>query len=190
MNIPIKLIDIGGGFSSNTNLKLLNKVLEEFYDTFKKNDIKIISEPGRFFSASAIDLYCKVIAVKKRENCYHITINDSVYSTFNGKLFDDQKYIPIPLYQNNEMVDCVIFGQSCDSIDKINDSIKLPLPKLNDILMFQNMGAYSIAAAEGKFNGFCPPSELNLPPPTQSNKIIIFKKPLEYNFKMKIKTLN
>ena len=164
-NMPIKLIDIGGGFSSHTNLTILSKILEPFYKKFKNEDIKMIAEPGRYFSQPAIDLYCKVISVKKRQNSiYHITVNDSVYSTFNGKLFDGQEYTPIPLWDSTDTqwVDCVIFGQTCDSLDVLCHNIKLPLPKLDDVFKFKNMGAYSLAACYGRFNGFNEPKELEL----------------------------
>jgi ornithine decarboxylase len=166
--MPIKLIDIGGGFSSHSNLTILSKMLNPFYDKFRNENIKLISEPGRFFSEQAIDLYCKVIAVKKRQTSnglvYHVTINDSVYSTFNGKLFDGQHYTPIPLWDstNIEWVNCIIFGQSCDSLDVICENIKLPLPKIDDVFKFKNVGAYTLAACYGKFNGFEEPKELEL----------------------------
>lgn len=165
-NIPIKLIDIGGGFSSYTNLNILNKILSPFQNHFTENNIKLIAEPGRYFAEPAIDLYCKVIAVKKRninnKIIYHITINDSVYSSFNGKLYDGQSYTPIPLYDSGEWIDCVIFGQTCDSLDVICENIKLPIPEINNIFKFQNIGAYSLAACYGRFNGFTPPKLLEL----------------------------
>ncbi len=85
-----------------------------------------------------------------------ITINDSVYHSFQGKIFDHQVFEPKALYSSDsdELVRCVIFGQTCDSIDIIVEDIMLPYPKLNDILLFQHMGAYSLASAEGRFNGF------------------------------------
>jgi len=150
--MPIKTIDIGGGFTHDMDLRPLNKL--------PVNNIKFIAEPGRFFSQTAIDLYCKVISVKKRNNCYHITINDSVYSTFNGKIYDGQKFKPIPMYNNDEMVDCVIFGQSCDSIDVIVQQCRLPLPKLDDVIKFEAVGAYSLSNCEGRFNGFQRTKEL------------------------------
>ena len=163
-NMPIKMIDIGGGFSSHTNLSILYKILEPFYQNFTDNNIKLIAEPGRYFAEPSIDLYCKVIAVKQRGSIYHITVNDSVYSTFNGKLFDSQHYTPIPLWDStdSEWVECVIFGQTCDSLDVICEKIKLPLPKLEDVFKFQNMGAYSLAACYGRFNGFNEPKEIEL----------------------------
>ena len=163
-NLKIKIIDIGGGFTSYTNLTGLYKILDPFYEQLKEHNIKLIAEPGRYFAEPSIDLYCKVIAVKKRNNCYHITINDSVYSTFNGKLFDGQKYTPIPLWDStdDEWVDCIIFGQTCDSIDVICQHIKLPLPKIGNVFKFQNIGAYSLAACYGKFNGFSEPKPIEL----------------------------
>ena len=167
-NVPIKMIDIGGGFSSHTNLTILDKILTPFYKTFTDNKIKLIAEPGRYFAEPSVDLFCKVTSVKKRiidhRTVYHITINDSVYSSFNGKLFDGQHYTPIPLYDSKEKewVDCVIFGQTCDSLDVISEHIKLPLPEINSVFKFQNMGAYSLAACYGEFNGFNPPKEIEL----------------------------
>jgi diaminopimelate decarboxylase len=72
--------------------------------------------------------------------------------------------MPIPLWESNESewVDCVIFGQSCDSLDVICPKIKLPLPKVNHVFKFQNMGAYTLAACYGRFNGFEEPKEINL----------------------------
>jgi len=165
-NMPIRMIDIGGGFSSHSNLNILHKILEPFYKSFHQNNIKLIAEPGRYFAEPSIDLYCKVIAVKKRGSVlnpvYHVTVNDSVYSTFNGKLFDGQEYTPIPLWDStdSEWVECIIFGQTCDSLDLICERINLPLPKINDVFKFQNMGAYSLAACYGTFNGFCQPKEI------------------------------
>jgi len=71
-------------------------------------------------------------------------------------LFDHQVFEPKALYSSDsdELVRCVIFGQTCDSIDIIVEDIMLPYPKLNDILLFQHMGAYSLTSAEGRFNGF------------------------------------
>jgi hypothetical protein len=137
-------------------------ILFVIYATFRAFENK------SYFAEPLIDLYTKVTCVKKRfinnKPIYHITINDSVYSTFNGKLFDGQQYMPIPLWESNESdwVDCVIFGQSCDSLDVICPKIKLPLPKVNHVFKFQNMGAYTLAACYGRFNGFEQPNEIFL----------------------------
>ncbi len=49
----------------------------------------------------------------------------------------------------------VIFGPTCDSIDVISRSVLLPKLSIGDWLYFNNMGAYTSAAASD-FNGFTP----------------------------------
>jgi ornithine decarboxylase len=46
-----------------------------------------------------------------------------------------------------------IWGPTCDSIDKISDSLVMPELAIGDWLVFENMGAYTIAGS-CKFNGF------------------------------------
>jgi hypothetical protein len=48
-----------------------------------------------------------------------------------------------------------VFGPTCDSIDVIARSVLLPKLQIGDWLYFQNMGAYTSAAASS-FNGFAP----------------------------------
>ena len=48
-----------------------------------------------------------------------------------------------------------VFGPTCDSIDVVARSVLLPKLKVGDFLYFQNMGAYTMAAASS-FNGFAP----------------------------------
>jgi len=48
-----------------------------------------------------------------------------------------------------------VFGPTCDSIDIIARSVLLPKLKVGDWMYFQNMGAYTMAAASA-FNGFQP----------------------------------
>lgn len=50
-----------------------------------------------------------------------------------------------------------IFGPTCDSIDVIARSVLLPKLSVGDWMYFQNMGAYTMAAASS-FNGFSPSS--------------------------------
>jgi ornithine decarboxylase len=46
-----------------------------------------------------------------------------------------------------------IWGPTCDSMDKISDALVLPEMHVGDWLVFENMGAYTIAGS-CKFNGF------------------------------------
>ena len=62
---------------------------------------------------------------------------------------DDENNKDINLYSST------LFGPSCDSIDVVARSVLLPKLKVGDWLYFQNMGAYTSAAASS-FNGFDP----------------------------------
>ena len=161
INDRIDMIDIGGGFSNLLQIKELGEILK----LYRNDNILYIAEPGRLFSEHTITLFVKVIGVKKKEiageNVYMVFINDSIYHSFNGKLFDGQSFSPIPLYGSSKMVKATIFGQTCDSLDVICSNIVIPEPSINDIFMFEGMGAYSLASCYGKFNDFMPMSLLN-----------------------------
>lgn len=49
-----------------------------------------------------------------------------------------------------------LWGSSCDGQDCIAEGLELPELQVNDWLIFENMGAYTIAASSS-FNGFQPP---------------------------------
>jgi len=55
--------------------------------------------------------------------------------------------------QRRNLFASTIFGPTCDSIDVISRSVLLPQLNVGDWLYFQNMGAYTMAAASN-FNGF------------------------------------
>lgn len=60
---------------------------------------------------------------------------------------------------NQNLYASTIFGPTCDSIDVIARSVLLPKLKIGDWLYFQNMGAYTMAAASS-FNGFMPTEKM------------------------------
>lgn len=151
-NIYPNVIDIGGGFEKTIQLKELNDELNDIKETLNNNNIHLIAEPGRLISNSVLKLYCNIIAIREKNidgiKTLLITINDSIYNTFQGKIFDGQTYNPIPLYEvnNRDLVRCIIYGQSCSSLDIICENILLPYPKLGDTLLFNNIGSYSLVS--------------------------------------------
>jgi ornithine decarboxylase len=57
--------------------------------------------------------------------------------------------------QERALFASTVFGPTCDSIDVISRSALLPRLSIGDWMYFQNMGAYTMAAASS-FNGFTP----------------------------------
>ena len=158
-NVPIKMIDIGGGFSSHTNLTILDKILTPFYKNFKDNNIKLIAEPGRYFAEKTHILVLNIIGKKiiKNEDNEKIIIyylNDGIYGSFNCIYFDHSKPTISPFNERDgvQYKSC-LFGPTCDSIDLIADNIMLPELAIGEWVYVENFGAYTIAASSN-FNGF------------------------------------
>jgi ornithine decarboxylase len=155
----IKILDIGGGFPVHydEHVKpfglLASKINAEIDRLFSK-DIEILAEPGRFLVATAATAIARIIgkAVRDGKTCYYI--NDSVYHTFSGIIFDHCQY-HLKAFRNGETEICAVFGQTCDGLDTISQSEQLPRLEIEDLVYSVNIGAYSNASATW-FNGFAP----------------------------------
>ena len=180
MDINIEIIDIGGGFPGDDNsdikfediAEVLNEAIKEnFYD--KDNEkyiVEFIAEPGRYMVSSSHILVISIINKKVRkekdgsekEIIYYV--NDSVYSTFNNIIHDHFVISNKNLFPFNERNEkkykSIIFGPTCDSLDKITDDIMLPDLLCGEYLYVENLGAYTTAVnyENELFNGFNKPS--------------------------------
>ncbi len=155
----LKILDIGGGFPApyDRHVKpfsqLARKINAEI-DRLFPADIQIVAEPGRFLVATAATSVARVIgkAVRDGKTCYYI--DDSVYHTFSGIIFDHCQY-HLKAFKKGKTEICAVFGQTCDALDKISLSEELPELEIDDLLYSENIGAYSNASATW-FNGFPP----------------------------------
>ncbi len=155
----MNLIDIGGGFpapydASVRPFKELAKVINTEIDRLFPKDIQILAEPGRFLVASAGYAVSKVIgkAVRDGKMCYYI--NDGVYHTYSGVIFDHCKY-PVKAFKQGPTQICSVFGPTCDALDVVSMAENLPDLQRDDFVYSVNIGAYSHASAT-HFNGFPP----------------------------------
>ncbi|KAK8865877.1 hypothetical protein IAR55_001025 [Kwoniella newhampshirensis] len=114
-----ELLDIGGGFESETFAEM-TQVLSDSFDLYFPEDsgVRIIAEPGRFMVSSAFTLATSIIASRRAHKpeaghskhtesveqeegtssadvMYYI--NDGVYGSFNCIMFDHQIVHPHPL---------------------------------------------------------------------------------------------
>jgi len=158
----IKILDIGGGFPApyNRHVKpfsaLARKINAEI-DRLFPTDMEILAEPGRFLVATAATSVARMIgkAVRDGKTCYFI--DDSVYHTFSGIIFDHCPY-HLKAFKKGPTEICAVFGQTCDGLDTISQSEELPDLEIEDLVYSENIGAYSSASATW-FNGF-PPAKL------------------------------
>ena len=155
----LKLLDIGGGFpaaydSTVPAFRSLAKIINNELNRLFPPPLEILAEPGRFMVASAATLVAKIIgkAVRSGKLCYYI--DDGVYHTFSGVIFDHCQY-HLKSFKKGPTQICSVFGPTCDALDTISLAEELPDMDLGDYVYSENIGAYS-AASSTSFNGFPP----------------------------------
>lgn len=164
LGYTFNLLDIGGGFPGDTGTSIdevaliVNAALDTF---FPDKSVRVISEPGRYYVSSAFTL---VTNVQSKRICLNAKtgaidrmmyyLNDGVYASFNCILYDHQ--IPKPKLiggQGGKQYSSTIWGPTCDALDQLIETIALPELQIDDWVVFENMGAYTIPVAS-PFNGF------------------------------------
>ncbi len=158
----LKLLDIGGGFPVRYDrhvrpFRELAKILRTELDRLFPKSMEILSEPGRYMVGTAATLVAEVIGKSERDGkrCYYI--NDGIYHTFSGILFDHCQY-PIKSFKKGAKTISSVFGPTCDALDVISQAEELPELKLGDLVYSENIGAYTHASST-HFNGF-PPAQV------------------------------
>jgi ornithine decarboxylase len=177
LGIKIEMVDIGGGFpgmesdiSFEDIATELKSAIDEYFFKDDKYFVEFIAEPGRYMVASShilvLSIINKKVRINKETNEKEITyyVNDSIYSTLNNIIHDHFIVNNDNLYPFNERNEkkykSMIFGPTCDSLDKITENIMLPDLLCGEYLYIVNLGAYTTAVNYDKelFNGFNKPS--------------------------------
>jgi len=141
-----RLLDIGGGFPVEyvepvPPIDEFCAPIREALDKHLRPGIGIISEPGRFITASPVTLVASIIGKSIRDGKIWYYIDDGLYSTFSGILFDQCQY-PVITYREGEKKLSVLAGPTCDSFDVMYDGLMIPEHNIGDKLMFTLTGAY------------------------------------------------
>lgn len=154
----LNIIDIGGGFpvSYDKNVPEIEKIASVINSECRRlfpEDIELIAEPGRFLVANAATLITKIIGRAKRSGKVYYHIDDGVYHTFSGIVYDNWKP-NFKSFKEGDTSICAVVGPTCDSFDKISLAVSLPDDlRVGEYLVTENIGAYSTASST-KFNGF------------------------------------
>jgi ornithine decarboxylase len=159
----LSILDIGGGFpvpyeqdvpSFEQLATIINSNLEKY---FNDPEIKIIAEPGRFLVATSATAIVEINGKAIRNDKTYYYVNDGVYNTFSGQIFDHIQY-HFNAFKEGELKSCAVVGPTCDALDKISLDEMLPELEIEDLLYSENIGAYTNASAT-YFNGF-PPAKI------------------------------
>jgi ornithine decarboxylase len=151
-------LDIGGGFP----IDYLEPVLpiDEFCAPIRAaltglpEGTRVIAEPGRFICGPAGTVVTTVMGRAWREGRWWYYLDDGLYGSFSGQLYDHARY-PIEVLgpARGPRLHSVLAGPTCDSIDVIAEDIELPELHAGDRLAGRQMGAYTAASATD-FNFF------------------------------------
>lgn len=153
----LDILDIGGGFPVAYNDPVMP--IDEFCRPIRAElaklppHVRVIAEPGRFIAAPAAIAISSVMGKAKRDGRWWYYLDDGLYGSYSGQLFDHAKYPVTTLRQEGERFPSVLAGPTCDSIDVIDDDIALPELEVGDLVVGRMMGAYTWASATD-FNFF------------------------------------
>jgi ornithine decarboxylase len=155
----MNLVDIGGGFPAPYDetvrpFKELARVINSELNRLFPKNIEILAEPGRFFVATAGTAVSKIIGKSVREGKPSYYLDDGVYHTYSGQIFDHCKY-PVKAFKRGKTRLSAVFGPTCDAFDVISMAEDLPELNRDDLVYSEMIGAYTYASAT-TFNGFSP----------------------------------
>ena len=155
--LPLEIVDIGGGFpishfdSDEDVFDRMASVISRELDRLFDRSVRIIAEPGRFIVGPSATLVMSVIGKAIRENKHWYYLDDGVYGTLSGLIFDHAKY-QFKVLKSGRRQLSTLAGPTCDSLDIIARGEDLPELEIGDIVYVNNIGAYSSASATD-FNG-------------------------------------
>lgn len=162
-NTNISVLNVGGGFPTQYaqdetyNLEHFFKVIEQSARNNFKKPPKLECEPGRSLVAPTTSLLTQVKHV--RHATREIYINDGIYGSLlemsqaacltpTFKIIHNGKYIA------SQSAPYVIYGPTCDPLDRLPNIFQLPTNiQAQDYIEFENLGAYGAATAT-RFNGY------------------------------------
>jgi len=149
----LAVLDIGGGFP----VEYVGNAVESDIDRFcapiraalatLPEHVHIIAEPGRYLSAPAMEAVSRVMGKARRGEQVWYYLDDGVYGSYSGQLFDHALY-PLTVFSDHKEREAgVIAGPTCDSIDVIAEDVDLPSLNIGDLVIGRQMGAYTSASA-------------------------------------------
>jgi ornithine decarboxylase len=154
----LKIVDMGGGFpapydAQSPRFEPLAEIINAECKRLFPADVELIAEPGRFMVATAATLVSEIIGKARRDGKIFYHINDGVYHTFSGIVYDHWQP-NFTAFKKGKTEVCAVVGPTCDSFDKVSLSENLPANlQIGDLLSTVNIGAYSTASST-RFNGF------------------------------------
>ncbi|MFN4201918.1 MAG: type III PLP-dependent enzyme [Tabrizicola sp.] len=161
--VQIARLNVGGGFPSH-RLAAVEPQLEETFqlidrvttEAFGTDRPALVCEPGRALCGDAFALAARVKALRDGT---HVFLNDGVYGSLTelpmiGVIDRIEVLSPTGEKRTGEAIPRIVFGPTCDSVDRLPGDIPLPADlQEGDFVVWQGMGSYS-TVTNTRFNGF------------------------------------
>ena len=161
--VTVARLNVGGGFP-NHRLRGVVPHVEDIFalidrvatEAFGDARPQLVCEPGRGIVGDAFAHAAKVKAVRDGQ---HVFLNDGVYGALAelplvGNIDRIEVLDPQGVKRRGAEAPRIIFGPTCDSVDRLPGELEIDEGvSEGDYLLFQGMGAYSIAT-NTRFNGF------------------------------------
>jgi ornithine decarboxylase len=150
-------LDIGGGFPIDYLQR--SPDIRQFCAPIRAalaklpSRVRVIAEPGRYIAGPAAIGVATVMGRARREGHWWYYLDDGLYGSYSGQLYDHARYPVESLRQGTPLLPSVLAGPTCDSIDVIAENLMLPQLKAGDLIVGRAMGAYTWASAS-EFNFF------------------------------------
>ncbi|MCP4818809.1 MAG: type III PLP-dependent enzyme, partial [Shimia sp.] len=158
--VTLKRLNVGGGFAAHRTgaepdlEAIFSRISQEVQAVFGDGAPRLVCEPGRAMVAEAFTLALRVKAVRGEA----VFLNDGAYGSLT-ELRDIGLPDRVSVLRNGhnvggDMLPRVVFGPTCDSLDRLPDL--MPLPESiaeEDYVLICAMGAYSASISTG-FNGY------------------------------------
>jgi ornithine decarboxylase len=161
--VRIARLNVGGGFPSHRMTAIVPQIEDTFTlidrvatEAFGADRPALVCEPGRALCGDAFALAARVKALRDGT---HVFLNDGVYGSLTelpmiGVIDRIEVLSATGEKRKGEPVPRIIFGPTCDSVDRLPGEIPLPSDlDEGDFVIWQGMGSYS-TVTNTRFNGF------------------------------------
>ena len=182
----VEIIDLGGGFGvpyqdeDNLDFEILADNLIHVLKNFTKNNSSVKEfkfEPGRYIPCEAGIIVGKINAVKFENNTYWIGTDIGMNQLVRPSMYDAYHKIEVLTNDSNEEIIANICGNICESGDILAKERKIKLPKVGDIILVYNAGAYGYSMASN-YTGRLRPAEIMIN--DNNEKLIRKRETIEY----------
>ena len=148
-----RVLDIGGGFNvPDFPLEVFAGKVRAFAERFA---LDVITEPGRYLTATSGVLLSRVLHVKQGA-IKHVIADAGMADLIRPALYGASHPVRVAgkTSASTELVD--VDGPLCENADRLAQRITLPALTAGDLLVVENAGAYGMAMASNYASSFRP----------------------------------